>query len=473
MATDSSIYNLIQPQRMSDPLEQAGKAFTLQNLVGQSELQGLQTQQMRQGITDDQALREAYSASGGDPEKLKALLYKSGNPKAIQSFEKTQADKLKADSELQKTDRENYIALAKQSAEQLPNLTTPEAYAAYRDGVLSAAGMFKTPEMRAIALRQAQSIPQQFDPEWIKRKLVDAKDLFTPKPQEVKAPDGSIGFEDMNPFTNPGILTKKYAPGMTPSEAATDQRGRESNRIAAGNLGVAQANLGVSRDRLAFEQNAPQYMETDAGLVALPKKPAVGVAPVGTPVMGADGQPLGKPLKPLPPNVNDAIISNAQSLYTLDKAIKLLGGKNVDSAKGDKEATGWKGYLPQAILNRLDASGVDTRAEIADIGSLKIHDRSGAAVTISESPRLMPFIPSAVDEPAVAARKLTRLFEEAKRMQQGLTDTYSKDQGYKPSPVLSAGGLKGQPAPTNKTVPDAAPTQADIDAELRRRRVIK
>jgi hypothetical protein len=181
----------------------------------------------------------------------------------------------------------------------------------------------------------------------------------------------------------------------------------------------------------------------------------------------ANGEQVGKPLKTLPPAVNDAIIGNAQSLYTLDKAIALLGGKNVDAAKGDKEATGWKGYLPQWALNRVDPSGIDARAEVADIGSLKIHDRSGAAVTISESPRLMPFIPQATDLPDVVVKKLTRLKEEATRNQQALSDTYSKDQGYKPSPVkmqpsASASGGNSVTTPDGKvhTFPDAAKAAA-------------
>lgn len=214
----------------------------------------------------------------------------------------------------------------------------------------------------------------------------------------------------------------------TPGELMTDARTRSEGA----------ANRGQAERHFQSNMNAPQYMETDAGLVALPKRLGQGQAPVGTPVTGSNGEPLGKPLKPLPPAVNDAIIGNAQSLYTLDKAIKLIEGKNVDSSKGDEAATGWKGYVPQAILNRVDPAGVDTRAEIADIGSLKIHDRSGAAVTISESPRLMPFIPQVNDPPAVVKRKLTRLKEEAQRMQQALSDTYSKEQGYRPSPVRSS-----------------------------------
>jgi hypothetical protein len=80
-------------------------------------------------------------------------------------------------------------------------------------------------------------------------------------------------------------------------------------------------------------------------------------------------------------------------------------------------------------------------------------------VTISESPRLMPFIPSAKDDNPTVIRKLTRLFEEAQRMQQGLSDTYSKDQGYKPNPVSTAGGMRPAPA----AQPTGTPTRISGD----------
>jgi hypothetical protein len=59
----------------------------------------------------------------------------------------------------------------------------------------------------------------------------------------------------------------------------------------------------------------------------------------------------------------------------------------------------------------------------------------------------MPFIPSATDPPDVAARKLTRLKEEAQRNQQALSDTYSKEQGYKPSPVKPKTNFVGSNPP--------------------------
>ena len=54
MPLDSSIFNMIRPaQNAPDPMEQYGKMMNLSNMMGQNELQGLQTQTARQGIADE------------------------------------------------------------------------------------------------------------------------------------------------------------------------------------------------------------------------------------------------------------------------------------------------------------------------------------------------------------------------------------------------------------------------------------
>lgn len=200
--------------------------------------------------------------------------------------------------------------------------------------------------------------------------------------------------------------------------------------------------------------NKPQYIQTDAGLVAVPNVLKPGQAPVGVPVLGASGENLGRPLKEIPASVNKAIIENDISLTKANRALDLLQGKDVTTPKGDvikgsTEATGfWKGLTPQVILNKWDPGGVSTRAFVADIGSLKVHDRSGAAVTASETPRLKPFIPSIYDAPEVAAEKLINFKAEYEDIQRGLTETYSREQGYRTSPLLSGGSSGGGTKPS-------------------------
>jgi hypothetical protein len=164
-------------------------------------------------------------------------------------------------------------------------------------------------------------------------------------------------------------------------------------------------------------------------------------APVveGAPVAGTPFRGKHEGLKQIPANINLAIIKNNQGVQQLSDTIKLL--------EQNPEATGFKGFVPGAILNRADPEGVNARAGVADIGSLVMHERSGAAVTASESPRLVPFIPLITDDNATALKKLKRMKAIIEGEQKGLTETYSKDQGYVPNPVVSKISAQGETAP--------------------------
>jgi len=237
----------------------------------------------------------------------------------------------------------------------------------------------------------------------------------------------------------------------------------ESSRNAA-TIAGGTANNAATNARIASEGAANRGVQMRGQNMIDARTRENTAATVGAPFEGTDlatGQPIflqrgkdgrpvpvegygpkGQTLKPIPPTVNTAIMANQKAGNQLDRALTLLEGQDVAGMKGDKNATGWKGMVPDFALNRIDPQGTDARAEIADIGSMKIHDRSGAAVTISEAPRLMPFIPKATDDAATVVKKLKRLKLEIANESQAMNDTYSKDQGYRPSPVLAGGGPK-------------------------------
>lgn len=147
-----------------------------------------------------------------------------------------------------------------------------------------------------------------------------------------------------------------------------------------------------------------------------------------------------KQAKPLPSPTANKLLENQRNLRTAEQALALIEGKSVGGMKGAKEATGWKGYLPEAILQRTDPEGVATRATIADLGSMKIHDRSGAAVTASEFPRLRPFVPLVTDDPATVKKKLSRFVQEYKDVVKD-TENFFTASGYNvPTEVLTPSG---------------------------------
>jgi hypothetical protein len=82
------------------------------------------------------------------------------------------------------------------------------------------------------------------------------------------------------------------------------------------------------------------------------------------------------------------------------------------------------------VLQRMDPQGTDARAALADLGSLVIHERSGAAVTAAEFPRLMPFIPKINDDPETVKKKLKR-FVQIYREVATETANFYRESGYK------------------------------------------
>lgn len=104
MPIDPSIILGVRPVQIQqpDPFEQYGRLQAIKGSMGQQELQALQTQQARQGIDDDQAVRGAYQIAAGDSARLRALLGERGQYKAIQSLDKLDGDKKLQDSTIGK-----------------------------------------------------------------------------------------------------------------------------------------------------------------------------------------------------------------------------------------------------------------------------------------------------------------------------------------------------------------------------------
>lgn len=184
------------------------------------------------------------------------------------------------------------------------------------------------------------------------------------------------------------------------------------------------------------------------------------------------GQPLRPPAKEEKP---------APTKMIPDSAIKALAENNSAVAKIDKalealekapDSVGYKGYLPDAALQRIDPGGVEVRAMIADIGSLKLHDRSGAAVTASETPRLRPFIPAATDDPKTIKAKLANFRQEYQSIIADMQEAYGPENGYRPNSMMArtsagssgggGGGMAGPITEARDAIARGAPRAAVI-----------
>lgn len=141
---DSSIYSLIRPQQPPpDQMKQYAKGLQLKSLV--------------RADREDQAVREAYQQSGGDPTKLRDLLYGAGAYKSAIAAEKAGLEARKMTGEVEKTQLE---VLAKKAE-------------AWRNDIASANDDASVAGLREKALRyfgpdavSKMQLPDRYDPQW-------------------------------------------------------------------------------------------------------------------------------------------------------------------------------------------------------------------------------------------------------------------------------------------------------------------
>jgi hypothetical protein len=160
-------------------------------------------------------------------------------------------------------------------------------------------------------------------------------------------------------------------------------------------------------------------------------------------------------LKNLPATQAKAWIENETALKKAQAVTEMLLEKDPTTKKPKVFKSGEEKFDPVAhsalsalnmlpfseeVAQRAHPAGVPLRAAIGDIGSMKIHERSGAAVSAKEHPRLKPFVPSTADTPKAAYDKLQNFQREYQLIQQEILD-YAESQGYK-SPEKS--GAEGK-----------------------------
>jgi hypothetical protein len=282
---------------------------------------------------------------------------------------------------------------------------------------------------------------------------------------------GNTG-RSINGFTGAGGVIE---PGMavlfddkTRSETA-DHTASAGAHKAAGVNSYASAKLhGAQFDKTVEETNqlktGPKGVLHDSGDGLLSVDPRTNVA---TPVtLAGSGERVAPKLKDIPAAQNHAYIENAKAVDNIDRAIAAITqatgiklDENGDPVRDttitatDPNALGARNYLGDGIRQRTDPKGVSVRAQLANIGGAKFHEISGAAVSLGEAKRLTPFIPQATDGPGAALQKLQNLRREYQTVNDMLQQTYSKDQGFKPSagarPAGGKGGKDGAPVVSN------------------------
>lgn len=175
---------------------------------------------------------------------------------------------------------------------------------------------------------------------------------------------------------------------------------------------------------------------------------------------GATHNPDGTPKKPLenvPAAAANGIQENLKVIADIRAAIAALDTRPQSVGFGT-------GMLGETFTNWNDPNGTSTRAAIAAIGAKKIHDLSGAAVSMSEAPRFTPFVPTVTDPQEVSRAKLEKMLKEAESVVKEQFDYYSPTNGYREykTPAADAFRSGGEQAPP----PPSTMPQSPMDLGL-------
>ena len=254
--------------------------------------------------------------------------------------------------------------------------------------------------------------------------------------EELRTVDNGQSNDMVNPYT--GEIKASMKKAQTLESVASERSAAASRTQSARQFDVTRAQQDRHHnDRENRERAAPrgQIIQTDQGPMLA--DPRTGTA---RPMTGADGSTLGPKSRPIPTQIQKAYVENSSSLRKVDAALAAVASY--------PDGLGVSNYLGDTIRQRSDPNGVNVRALVADIGSQKIHDRSGAAVTAAETPRLKPFIPASTDDPATVTKKLTMFKAEYQAIQTEMEELYSTDMGYKPLGKRESSGATGRPAAT-------------------------
>jgi hypothetical protein len=215
----------------------------------------------------------------------------------------------------------------------------------------------------------------------------------------------------------------------------TFERQQEGAAAAAERAARQQALIQAALDRRAQMQvdaadrrASMQTGRTDAALAETGRHNRAMEARATQPRQPGEGRPL-------PGSVTQALVTNQSALQQIDEAID-FASKN-PGAFGVSNAMGGAFLKDQIAPN---AANTTSRAAVADIGSMEIHNRTGAAMSKSEWARLQPFIPSASDNAETVVTKLRNLRKHIERESVLMHDMYANrlPAGAMPSPAPSA-----------------------------------
>jgi hypothetical protein len=281
----------------------------------------------------------------------------------------------------------------------------------------------------------ALTVKQYPDP--VVRKAV-ARSMLSQMPGTSLTPDdierGDWSDNGLNNLTNLSRSVDEII-----AQGNTDRTFEQSKQVHADTLANQKATLAetVRGHNMTDARARETKQNTGYRLMTPEEKKAAGLPGEAAYQVNGDGKidrvAGNNSVRPIPSAALAGIQANRRTMEKIDAAIAAL------KTPEGKKSVGYLYGFSDAANQRLDPKGVGVRAKIADIGSAKLHDRSGASVTITEAPRLQPFIPSVADRDDALLNKLENLRAEYAATTDETEAFYSPEAGYMSLPARGGG----------------------------------
>ncbi|MEX3972261.1 hypothetical protein [Paraburkholderia caribensis] len=443
MALDPNIALGVQPAQIQNPLTTFASVAALQNAQAQNQLTNLAIQQQQRAAGQTDAINEAYKgaidADGTiDPTKLYSSVAGAGYGSAVPALQKTLTEAQTAQLAQQKTKLELGLQQVGALGQVLNGVTDQNSYTAALQHAVQAFGP------QSIA-----NLPTAYDPQLVAQKRNEALTVQQQLEEQHKQISDTLA---QNTF------------------AETQRHNSATEANAAGNLAVAQKNSATEA-----ASAAARALEFD------PKNGVVVNKLTGqsTPVMGANGQPIGGTANNLTQDQANAVAFGARALDAQNLLRQLEAGGTTNTNAVNRIA----GSLPVvggalgAATNFLNSDQQQSYDQAKrNFVSAVLRKESGAAISESEfANEDKKYFPQAGDTAATIEQKARArdLAIEGLKAQAGQGASLipniiaSANQDYSQQPH----GAQQQPA-QQQAQTSAAPAQIPADAalaELRRR----
>ena len=429
MAIDNIIAAGIQPATpIMSPMQTMGGLMQLRGQMADQSLREAQMSEVRQRqqgekMKADQANRDLtdqntiQSLSPEDHAKIYSgdlsVLHGKVQPTTIQNVFKSVDDHVNKLATNDKLKLENQASALGQLKETAINLAAPMA-----DG--------KDPDAATINSRY-QSARAGFAP------LLKLAGIESPLPASITTPEELRNVQVQLHAAESAVqnaLTRKKLTAEA-EKAASDALTAQADADIKAKVNVGTSELGVSENqRVQNEANAETRAEQ--------KRRDDETYRHNLQTERAAFMNASKEAKPkaVPATVIKGLAANTQMLSTIDEALDALDPKK----DGDPGAVGFKGFLSDTILNRVDPKGTTARGLLARLAAQEFHDFSGAAVTPSEAARLKPFLPSVNDDVETVITKLATMRKQIHGLNEAQREAYAEGFQALPGDKAAASG---------------------------------